>query len=89
MGRDRAVTRGGIHPDAQRLELVPEDKTRLRTKGIGCVDITEGDALPRVVDVNASRPVAIAAEEAEASLCVEVPAAIRKGSSWVAPEAGR
>ena len=68
-GRDGAVARRGIHPDAQRLELVPEDKTRLRTEGVGCVDITEGDALPRVVDINASRPVAIAAEEAEASLC--------------------
>ena len=68
-GRDRAVTRRGIHPDAQRLELVPEYEARLRTEGVGCVDITEGDALPRVVDINASRPVAIAAEEAEASLC--------------------
>ena len=68
-GRDRAVTRRGIHPDTHRLELVPEDEARLRTEGIGCVDITEGDALPRVVDIDTSRPVAIAAEEAEASLC--------------------
>ena len=68
-GRDGAVTRGGIHPDAQRLELMPEDEARLRTEGVGCVDITEGDALTRVVDIDTSRPVAIAAEEAEASLC--------------------
>ena len=48
---------------------MPEDKARLRTEGVGCVDITEGDALPRVVDIDTSRPVAIAPEEAKASLC--------------------
>ena len=67
-GRDRAVTRGGIHPDAQWLELVPEDKTRLGIESVGSVDITEGDALPRVVDVDTTRPVTVAPEEAEASL---------------------
>ena len=64
----RVVTSRGIHPEAQRLELVTNDDIRAGIEVIGCIDIAEGDTLPTVIDIDSPRPLFIAGENAEARL---------------------